>query len=75
MPETKRNRKGSLERAARALCRFHNVPEGTTFEGKPMWVSYLPEVMTVLQAALSPEDYEKLLAQGQRQEATPAAGP
>lgn len=39
------------ELAARALCRFHGMPENTTFEGRPMWHSYLPEVDAVLTAA------------------------
>lgn len=38
------------ERAARALCPFHGVPENTTFEGRPMWQSYLPEVEVILTA-------------------------
>lgn len=38
------------ERAARALCRFHNLPENTKFEGKAMWESYVPEVEAVLAA-------------------------
>lgn len=42
--------KDAREAAARALCRFHGVPENTQFEGKPMWMSYLDEVDAVLQA-------------------------
>lgn len=38
------------ELGARALCRFHGVPEDTQFEGKPMWQSYLNEVDAVLVA-------------------------
>lgn len=49
------------ERAARALCRMNGVPEDTKFEGRPMWESYLDEVDTVLKAALSPEEFEKLV--------------
>lgn len=51
------------ERAARALCRMNGVPEDTKFEGRPMWESYLDEVDTVLKAALSPEDFERLMAE------------
>ena len=29
-------------------------------DGQPMWVSYLPEVDAVLQAALSKEDWDRL---------------
>lgn len=50
------------ERAARALCRMNGVPEDTKFEGRPMWESYLDEVGTVLKAALTPEELEKLKA-------------
>lgn len=48
------------ERAARALCRMNRVPEDTMFEGRPMWKSYLDEVDTVLKAALSPEEWERV---------------
>lgn len=58
--------KGRIERAARALCRFHGVPEATIFEGKPMWLAYVPEVKTILEAALTPDEYERLLAPGNR---------
>lgn len=44
-----------IERAARALCRFHNLPENTKFEGRPMWESYLPEVKAILAAIDDPE--------------------
>jgi hypothetical protein len=52
--------KPPVERAARALCRLHDVPADATFEGKPMWVSYLPEVDAVLSAALSAEELQRL---------------
>lgn len=39
-----------IERAARAMCRFHNLPENTKFEGRPMWESYVPEVKAILAA-------------------------
>lgn len=52
------------ERAARALCRFNDVPENTVFEGRPMWESFLPEVDVVLESALSGDDWEKLRSQG-----------
>jgi len=42
--------KPARELAARALCRFHGVPEDTQFEGKPMWMSYMAEVDAVLEA-------------------------
>lgn len=48
------------ERAARALCRFHNLPENTKLDGWPMWESFLPEVDAVLEAALEPEEWSKL---------------
>lgn len=52
------------ERAARALCRLNKVPENTAFETKPMWHSFLDEVDTVLEAALSSEEWESVKAQG-----------
>lgn len=42
--------KSPLERAARALCSLAGNPENTTFEGKPMWQSYLPQARAVLLA-------------------------
>jgi hypothetical protein len=45
---------------ARALCSASGRPEHIKFEGKPMWQSYLPEVDTVLKAALSPEEWERI---------------
>lgn len=42
--------KPAYEVAARALCRFHGHPENITFEGKPMWRSFIPEVTAVLVA-------------------------
>jgi hypothetical protein len=48
------------ERAARALCRFRGLPEDTKFEGRPMWESMLSEVNVVLEAALEPEEWERI---------------
>lgn len=49
------------ERAARALCRLAGNPENATGQGRPLWQSYLPEVDAVLEAALAPEEFERLL--------------
>lgn len=48
------------ERAARALCRFNDVPENIAFEQRPMWESFLPEVDAVLEAALGAEELERM---------------
>ena len=48
------------ERAARALCRFNNVPDNTQFEGRPMWESFLPEVDAVLEAALGSDEIDRV---------------
>jgi hypothetical protein len=56
--------KSPRELAARALCSLAGHPENTKFEGKPMWQSYLPEVDTVLKAALAPEEWERIRAAG-----------
>ncbi|MQB37633.1 hypothetical protein DXT97_12605 [Agrobacterium tumefaciens] len=48
------------ERAARALCRFNDVPENTKFEGRPMWESFLLEVDAVLEAALGADELERM---------------
>lgn len=55
-----RKPKPARELAARALCRFHGVPEDKQFEGKPMWESYLEEVDLVLEAATLPQKGETL---------------
>ena len=57
-----RKPKPARERAARALCEFNNLPGDTKMDGQPMWMSYLPEVDAVLQAALSKEDWGRLTA-------------
>ncbi|MDH0115066.1 hypothetical protein [Agrobacterium pusense] len=48
------------ERAARALCRLSNVPENTSFNRRPMWESFLPEVDTVLGTALGADELERM---------------
>ncbi|KAF2988698.1 hypothetical protein MJC1_04222 [Methylocystis sp. MJC1] len=58
--ESERSLKSPRERAARALCRKAGNPEDSTFEGRPMWMSYLEEADTVLQAALSPGDWDEM---------------
>ena len=45
-----RKTKSAREIAARALCRLAGNPEDATFEGRPMWESYLPEADAVLEA-------------------------
>lgn len=42
--------KSARELAARALCRKEGHLENTTFEGRPMWESYLPAADAVLEA-------------------------
>lgn len=54
------------ERAARALCSSRGLPENTKFEGRPMWESFLPEVDIVLQAALSPEGWDEIVSEEER---------
>ena len=49
------------ERAARALCRHAGHPENSKFQERPMWQAYLDEVDVVLEAALSPEEFVRLL--------------
>lgn len=52
--------KSPRERAARALCRKAGNAESITFEGKPMWMSYLIEVDVVLSSALGAEEWQKI---------------
>lgn len=53
-----RKPKPARELAARALCRQDGHPEDSTFDGRPMWESYLPEAIAVLEAIgwREPED-------------------
>jgi hypothetical protein len=53
--------KPPLELAARALCRLRGVPEDTRFNGAPMWHSAAFEALTVLKAALSEDDLQRLV--------------
>ena len=58
--------KGS-ERAARALCEAQGHPCDTSFEGAPMWRSFLPEVEVVLAAIADPgiahgEEWTRIIA-------------
>ncbi|NRB16721.1 MAG: hypothetical protein HRU33_03840 [Rhodobacteraceae bacterium] len=57
-----RTPKPARERAARALCALNDNPPDIKMDGKPMWISYLPEVDAVLRVALSQEDWDKLKA-------------
>lgn len=52
--------KSIRERAARALCKLQGFEPNITIEGAPMWVSFLPEVDAVLQAALRPDCWEAI---------------
>jgi len=38
----------TIERAARALCKFDGHAENIRFEGAPMWQSYVPQVRALL---------------------------
>lgn len=48
--------KPALERAARALCELAGNPPGATMDGKPLWMSYLPEARAVLAAIREPTE-------------------
>lgn len=43
-----------IERAARALCKLEGKPENTQLEGGPMWQSYLPQALAVVDALHEP---------------------
>jgi hypothetical protein len=38
----------TIEKAARALCKFDGHAENIKFEGAPMWQSYVPQVRALL---------------------------
>lgn len=52
------------ERAARALCVLAGNPENIPFDGKPIWMSFLPDADAALKAALTPEEWERIEAEG-----------
>lgn len=52
--------KPAREHAARALCKLEGLEQNIPMDGKPMWVSFLPEVGAVLRAALRPECWKAL---------------
>ncbi|WP_156681050.1 hypothetical protein [Sphingomonas profundi] len=43
----------TIERAARALCKFDGHAENIRFEGAPMWQSYVPQARALLDAIRS----------------------
>ena len=43
----------TIERAARALCKFDGHAENIKFEGAPMWQSYVPQARALLAAVRS----------------------
>lgn len=47
--------KRPLERVARALCRLDAMPEDVTFEGRPMWESYLANARAAIGAMRDPD--------------------
>jgi hypothetical protein len=40
----------TIERAARALCKFDGHAENIKFEGAPMWRSYVPQARALFDA-------------------------
>jgi hypothetical protein len=56
--------KSPRERAARAFCRYMGNPENITYQGRPMWMSYLDEVDVVLEAALDEAAWQAVRALG-----------
>lgn len=48
----------TIERAARALCKFDGHAENIKFEGAPMWRSYVPQARALFDAvrATAPAD-------------------
>ena len=57
-----RRPKPPRERAARALCKLNGNPPDITFEGEPMWRSYLPDVDAVLREVLGDEAWKVIVA-------------
>lgn len=43
-----------IERAARALCKMDGNPENIKFQGNPMWQSYVPQAISVVDALHEP---------------------
>lgn len=49
------------EKAARALCHLDGRIPDVTFRGEPMWVSYLPQVDTVLRVTLGDDAWSAIV--------------
>lgn len=49
MPDTKAPIP-AREVAARALCRHKGLPESVLLDGRPLWMTFLPEADAVLEA-------------------------
>jgi hypothetical protein len=47
---------GMIERVARALCGHDGLPENTMLEGKPMWMSFIPEAKVAITAMRIPTE-------------------
>lgn len=43
-----------IERAARALCQLDGNPDDGERDGKPLWLSYLPQIRAVIEAIHEP---------------------
>jgi hypothetical protein len=43
-----------IERIARALCRFDNLPENTSQNGKPLWLDFAGEARAALAVMRDP---------------------
>lgn len=56
-----RREKFPRERAARALCNLDGHIPDVTFEGAPMWRSYLPQVDVVLRVALGDQTWAAMV--------------
>jgi hypothetical protein len=42
--------RSAIEQAARELCRVNSMAPNVSYQGRPMWQSYIPEVLAVLDA-------------------------
>ena len=45
-----RHSKPAREHAARALCRHKGLPETVMLDGRPLWMTFLPEADAMLEA-------------------------
>jgi hypothetical protein len=64
MNSVKNHIESPRERAAKALGRLAGYPEGMLFNERPVWQSLLADSDSILEAALEPDQWQRMKATG-----------